>query len=155
MVDLFNGLTSTAANQNTDWVNLMSRQFNGILPSVWCNDLGFTRWAGPTALVQGRREMSDVEVAALEKDPNFNLFQQFASKITKNYPIVGSIGYQARNRDWLGREIEASLLYALRHQCTVRAGPDERHPAGSLGWTSMGLGHRLTPAARSPQATPR
>ena len=82
----------------------MSRQFNGILPLSGALTWGSRAGQDP-ALVQGRREMSDVEVAALEKDPNFNLFQQFASKITKNYPIVGSIGYQARNRDWLGREI--------------------------------------------------
>jgi len=105
VVDLFNGLTSSSANQNTDWVNLMSRQFNGILPLSGALTWGSRAGQDP-AMVQGRREMSAVEVAALEKDPNFNLFQQFASKITKNYPIVGTVGYQARNRDWLGRDIK-------------------------------------------------
>ena len=105
VVDLFNGLTSTAANQNTDWVNLMSRQFNGILPLS-----GALTWASRAgqdpAMLQGRRQMSNVEVAALEKDPNYNLFQQFLSKVAKNYPVLGTAGYQARNRDWLGRDIK-------------------------------------------------
>ena len=105
VVDLFNGMTSSAQNQNTDWVNLVSRQFNGILPLSGAMTWGSRAGQDP-ALVQGRREMSDVEVQALGKDPNYNLFQQFASKIARNYPILGAPGYQARNRDWLGRDIK-------------------------------------------------
>ena len=104
VVDLFNGMTSSAQNQNTDWVNLMSRQMNGTLPlsgaMTWLSRAG-----QDPALVQGRREMSDVEIEALGKDPNFNIFQEFSASVARNYPILGSFGYQARQKDQWGREI--------------------------------------------------
>ena len=105
VVDLFNGMTSSAANRNTNWVNLMSRQMNGTLPLSGALTWGSRAGQDP-ALVQGRREMSDVEVQALGKDPNFNLFQQFGAAVARNYPLLGTAGYQARNRDWLGRDLK-------------------------------------------------
>lgn len=104
VMDIMNALSRTASGQNVDWAETMAGQMSGVLPLSGAMLQGSRSLQDPNVNQERRRDLTTTERSAIQADPNWNLFQRFASKLTKNYPVVGNVGYQTRNRDWLGRE---------------------------------------------------
>ena len=104
VLDLMNAAFRTAQGQSVDWAQVMGSQMNGILPLSGALTSGSRSFQDPNQIQAGRRELSQTELDALGKDQNFMAFKKFAQKIARNYPGLGQAGYEARSRDWLGRE---------------------------------------------------
>ena len=104
VMDILSALSRTAQGQNVDWADAMASQMSGVLPLSGAMLQGSRSVQDPNVYQEGRRDLTATERSAIEADPNWNLFQRFTNKLNKNYPIVGTVGYQTRNRDWLGRE---------------------------------------------------
>ena len=104
VMDLMNFIYRTATGQSADWAETMASQMNGILPLSGALTAGSRSFQDPNQMQASRRELSQTELDALGKDQNFAVFQDFAQKVARNYPLLGQAGYEAKSRDWLGRE---------------------------------------------------
>ena len=104
VVELINGMTRAGTGQSVDWAKVMAKQTSGIFPLSGFVTAASRGFQDPNVVQTGRRQFSSTEIAALENDPSWNVFQEFGAKIAKNYPVLGTFGYQVRQRDWLGRE---------------------------------------------------
>ena len=104
VMDLMNGIFRTKEGQSVDWAQVVGGQMNGILPLSGALTSGSRSFQNPNQMQAKRRELSQTELDALRQDQNFLAFENFAQKIARNYPLLGQAGYQARARDWLGRE---------------------------------------------------
>ena len=104
VVELINAMARSGTGQSVDWANVMGKQMSGVLPLSGLLTAGSRGLQDPNVEQAGRRQLSPTEVKALGKDPNWNFVQEVLAKIASNYPVLGTFGYQVRQRDWLGRE---------------------------------------------------
>tara|TARA_B100001250_G_C19811970_1_gene796145 strand:- start:52 stop:3369 length:3318 start_codon:yes stop_codon:yes gene_type:complete len=103
--------------ENGDVAVQLAQQSNGILPYSGLAG-NFARGFGdPSMKVEKRRFPTADEIAAIEKDPDFdylrpvfNAVQQFNEQALKNYPIANQIFKAPRTmKDWKGQRIERPL----------------------------------------------
>ena len=104
VMELLNGLSRMRQGQDVNWAGVMAKQMNGTLPLSGFVTAASRGFQDPNVVQTGRRQLSSTEIKALENDPSWNVFQEFGAKIVRNYPVLGTFGYQVRQRDWLGRE---------------------------------------------------
>ena len=103
--DILNMISRIRQGQNVDFTQVIAGQMNGTLPLsgfLTAASRGFQDLNEQQTF--GRRQLSADEVEALGKDPNWNVFQKFAARVARNYPIIGTIGYQYQDKDWLMRD---------------------------------------------------
>ena len=89
VMDLMNFIYRTATGQSADWAETMASQMNGILPLSGALTAGSRSFQDPNQMQASRRELSQTELDALGKDQNFAVFQDFAQKVARNYPLLG------------------------------------------------------------------
>ena len=105
VMDILNMINRIAMGQKVDFTQVMAGQMNGTLPLsgfLTAASRGFQDLNEQQTF--GRRQLSSDEVEALGKDPNWSVFQKFAARVARNYPIIGTIGYQYQDKDWLMRD---------------------------------------------------
>jgi len=105
VMDILNMINRVATRQKVDFTQVLAGQMNGTMPLSGFLTAATRGFSDPNEQQMfGRRQLSATEVAQLEKDPNWNVFQQFAARVVRNYPGIGGIGYQAQDKDWLMRD---------------------------------------------------
>jgi len=105
VMDILNMINRVATGQKVDFTQVMAGQMNGVLPLSGFMGAASRGFQDPNEQQTfGRRQLSPTEVEALGKDPNWNVFQKFWGRVARNYPIVGTIGYQYQDKDWLMRD---------------------------------------------------
>ena len=104
VMELLNGLARQAQGNSVNWAEVAASQMSGVLPLSGLLNSGSRSLQDPSLIQESRRELSPTEIAAIEADENWGMFQEFASKVARNYPVLGTAGYQAREFDWLGRK---------------------------------------------------
>ena len=105
VMDILNFFSRGALGNDVDFSQALSSQMNGVLPLSGFLTAASRGLQNPNEKQMfGRRQMSATEITALQKDPNWGLFQKFAAKVARNYPILGTIGYQYQDKDWLMRD---------------------------------------------------
>ena len=103
--DIMNLISRADVGQQVDFTQILATQMNGVLPLSGFMGAASRGFQDPNEQQTfGRRQLSTDEVEALGKDPNWNVFQKFAARVARNYPIVGTIGYQYQDKDWLMRD---------------------------------------------------
>ena len=105
VLDILNYFSRGALGNNVDLSQMLASQMNGVLPLSGFVTAASRGFKDPNEKQMfGRRQFSAAEVEALKKDPNWGLFEKFGAKVARNYPGIGSIGYQYQDKDWLLRE---------------------------------------------------
>ena len=105
VMDILNYISRGRMGSDVDLSQALSSQMNGVLPLSGVMTAASRALQDPNQTQTfGRRHHSATEITALEKDPNWNLFEKFLAKIARNYPIIGTIGYQYQDKDWLLQE---------------------------------------------------
>ena len=107
---LLNALVRAGRGGDVDWAGELGKQMNGILPLSGLFTSGSRGSNDPNETVAKRRELTPAEYQALKQDPNWEGFSNIASRIFKDYPILGQlVPPQREDRDWLGDRIERPL----------------------------------------------
>ena len=105
VMDLLNFVSRGQLGNDVDFATAMSSQMNGVMPLSGFLTAASRGFQNPNERqLFGRRQMSATEITALQKDPNWSLFDRFIGKVTRNYPILGTKRYQYQDMDWLMRE---------------------------------------------------
>ena len=147
VMELLNGLARASTGNTVDWGEVMASQMNGVLPFSGLLTAGSRSFQDPSLIQEGRRELSPTEIAAIEGDENWNVFQSFAQKLARNYPIVGTAGYQAREFDWLGRK--RRRVFGLPYDAVAPFAPIITSDTPLDQWMNKhGLGGKPRPEAR-------
>lgn len=147
MMELLNGIARNSQGNSVDWGEVMASQMNGVLPLSGLLTAGSRALQDPSLIQESRRELSATELAALEQDENWNVFQEFAAKVARNYPLIGSAGYQAREFDWLGRK--RRRVFGLYYDAVAPFVPILTSDTPLDRWMNKhGLGSKPRPEAR-------
>ena len=110
VINLMQGITRSGMGEDVNWARMTADQFSGIMPLSGGLLWGSRAGQDPNLIEDnGRREMTPTEVQALAEDPNYNIFEQFLAEVTRNYPILGSRNYKARQKDQWGQQITRPL----------------------------------------------
>jgi len=107
---IINALVRAGRGGDVDWAGELGKQMNGILPLSGLFTSASRGFNDPNETVAKRRELTPAEYQALKQDPNWEIFSNIASRIFKDYPILGQlVPPQREDRDWLGDRIERPL----------------------------------------------
>ena len=105
VMDLLNYISRGRLGADVDLSQALASQMNGVLPLSGFLTAASRGFQNPNEQQMfGRRQMSAQEITALREDPNWGLFEKFGAKLARNYPILGTIGYQYQDKDWLMRD---------------------------------------------------
>lgn len=104
VLDIFNALSGVVQGRKVEWGRIMRSNMSGILPLSGLLTSGSRGFTDADVVATDRRQMSPTELAAIGKDPNYALFEDFAQTVARGYPLLGLPGAKLRHRDWMGRE---------------------------------------------------
>lgn len=110
VTSLLNAVFRAGRGGDVDWATELAKQMNGILPLSGLFTSASRGFNDPNEAVSKRRELTPAEYQALKQDPNWEIVNNIASRIFKDYPILGQlVPAQREDKDWLGDRIERPL----------------------------------------------
>ena len=110
VTSLLNAVFRAGRGGDVDWATELGKQMNGILPLSGLFTSASRGFNDPNEEVAKRRELTPAEYQALKQDPNWEIVNNIASRIFKDYPILGQlVPPQREDKDWLGDRIERPL----------------------------------------------
>jgi hypothetical protein len=110
VTSLLNAVFRAGRGDDVDWATELGKQMNGILPLSGLFTSASRGFNDPNEEVAKRRELTPAEYQALKQDPTWEIVNNIASRIFKDYPILGQlVPPQREDKDWLGDRIERPL----------------------------------------------
>jgi hypothetical protein len=151
------GAVARAATGNggdVDWFSELGKQTNGILPMSGIFTQSARGFNDPNEQVAKRRQLTPAEYAALQRDPNWEIFSTIASRIFKDYPIATQMFPPEREqKDWIGSEIKRPLGLPLDDATPYMPVIKPKDPL--YGWLfKHGLGMKPRPDGRISEGLP-
>lgn len=146
VTSVLNAINRAGQNDDVDWFSELGKQMNGILPMSGIFTSASRGFGDINETVAKRRELTSAEYTALQKDPNWEIFNAVASRIFKDYPGLGSaFSPDMQERDWLGSKVERPLGLSVDQTIPFMPVMMPKHPVYS--WMAKhGLGSK--PRAR-------
>jgi hypothetical protein len=145
---------STGNGGDVDWFAELGKQTNGVLPMSGIFTQVSRGFNDPNEQVAKRRQLTPAEYAALQRDPNWEIFSTITSRIFKDYPIATQLFPPEREqKDWIGSEIQRPLGLPLDLATPFMPVIKPKDPL--YGWLfKHGLGMKPRPDGRISEGLP-
>ena len=108
VMEIMTALTD-AKRRGVAFGKLIRSNMNGVFPLSGALTSGSRGFTEADMMLTDRRAMSTTELAAIGKDPNYALFEDFTQTILRGIPLLGLPGAKLRHRDWMGRKRQKPL----------------------------------------------
>jgi hypothetical protein len=146
--------SATGNGGDVDWFSELGKQLNGVLPMSGIFTQVSRGFNDPNEQVAKRRQLTPAEYAALQRDPNWEIFSTITSRIFKDYPGLTQLFPPEREqKDWIGSEIKRPLGLPLDLSTPFMPVIKPQDPL--YGWLfKHGLGMKPRPDGRISEGLP-